>query len=189
MRPRRDPAPAVSPAVPGVAAGVAAGREVEIRPVLADDGERMRAFLCGLSLHTQTLRFFTGLGRPGEGLVRALLRVDERRDVLLAVHGETVVGHVMGFDRDGGVEISVVVADEWQGRGIGSRLVRRLLHRAEARGAEAVGMDVLAENRKVLSMIRAWWPDAAMAVSAGTVEVVAQLRRRGRGDAAAADAV
>ncbi|MFC4057125.1 GNAT family N-acetyltransferase [Planomonospora corallina] len=155
-----------------------AGARIEIRPARMEDEDRMRGFLCDLSPRTQVLRFFTALGNPGAGLVRSLLRVDERRDVLVAVCGETVVGHAMSFSRGAAeVEISVVVADRWQGSGLGSRLVGRLLHRAEAGGARTVGMDVLGENRRVLAMIRGWWPDATMKASSGTVEVAARLRR------------
>nr|BFE84878.1 hypothetical protein GCM10020093_074790 [Planobispora longispora] len=141
-----------------------------------DDDERVRGFLKGLSPHTQTLRFFTGLGNPGASMVRALLATDERRDVLLAVCEDAVVGHAMSF-RGGGndVEIAVVVTDDWQGRGLGSRLVRRLLRRAAAGGARTVGMDVLGGNRKVLSMIRKEWPEAVMRVSSGTVEVSTKI--------------
>lgn len=74
------------------------------------------------------------------------------------------------------VEIGVVVADEWQGRGIGERLVRRLLLRAAAGGAAEVVMEVLAENRRVLAAIRRRRPDAAMRAGGGTVEVNAALR-------------
>ncbi|MFB9883915.1 GNAT family N-acetyltransferase [Planobispora siamensis] len=162
--PRRDPV------------RVLPGDGVEIRPARMDDGERLRRFLGGLSLHTQTLRFFTGVGRPAESLVRTMLAVDERRDVLLAVYGDTVVGHAMSFrGGESDVEIAVVVTDDWQGRGLGSRLVRRLLRRAAAGGARSVGMDVLGGNRKVLAMIRREWPEAAMRAASGTVEVSAMI--------------
>ncbi|WP_433247890.1 N-acetyltransferase family protein [Streptosporangium sp. CA-135522] len=152
------------------------GGGVEIRPARADDEERVRRFLAGLSPRTQTLRFFTVVSHPGAGFVRALLAVDERRDVLLAVIGEVVVGHAMSFKGAAtDVEIALVVADEWQGRGLGSRLTRRLLRRAFAAGARTLGMDVLGDNRKVLSMVRGAWPDAIMKASGGTVEVTATV--------------
>ncbi|MET8332770.1 GNAT family N-acetyltransferase [Streptosporangium canum] len=163
-RSRRDPARALP------------GDGVEIRPVRADDEERVRRFLAGLSPRTQTLRFFTGVNRPSASLVRALLVLDERRDVLLAVHGEVVVGHAMSFK--GGqtdIEIALVVADEWQGRGVGSRLARRLLRRAAVAGARTLGMDVLGDNRKVLAMVRRAWPEATMKASCGAVEVTATV--------------
>ncbi|GAA0404718.1 hypothetical protein GCM10009530_66050 [Microbispora corallina] len=144
---------------------------VEVRPARLDDGERLRAFLAGLSLASQTRRFFTGLANPGGSLVRTMITRDGRRDALLAVHGDTVVGHAMSHLADGEVEIAVVVGDDWQDLGVGSRLVRTLLRRAAARGATSLGMDVMAENRKVLSMVRKAWPDATMRVQSGCVVV------------------
>ncbi|GAA4936456.1 putative N-acetyltransferase YhbS [Nonomuraea thailandensis] len=153
----------------------------QIRPARPDDEERIRRFLAGLSLHTQTLRFFTGVSKPAAGLVRALLSVDERRDALVATTGcGEIVGHAMSFK--GGcadVEIAVVVADDWQGRGLGPRLVDTLLLRASVRGARTVGMDVLGENRRVLRLVRRLWPDATMKVASGTVEVTAMIDQAG----------
>ncbi|AWS49215.1 GNAT family N-acetyltransferase [Streptosporangium sp. 'caverna'] len=144
-----------------------------------DDEERIRCFLAALSPRTQTQRFFTGVNRPSASMVRTLLAVDERRDALLAVRGELLVGHAMSYRGEGtDVEIAVVVGDEWQGRGVGARLVRRLLHRASAGGARTLGMDVLGDNRRVLAMIRRAWPEATMKVSSGTVQVAATTSLR-----------
>ncbi|MER5645020.1 GNAT family N-acetyltransferase [Streptosporangium sp. NPDC002524] len=155
------------------------GGAVEIRPARPDDDEEaIRRFLGGLSPRTQALRFFAGMGRPSASFVRTLLAVDERRDALLAVHGNLLVGHAMSYrGEETDVEIAVVVGDEWQGMGLGSRLVRALMRRAEVRGARTVGMDVLGDNRTVLAMVRRAWPEATMRVSSGTVEVTATVLR------------
>lgn len=166
--------------VMAVSGGVAAvpGTAVEIRPARPDDEEGIRRFIGGLSSRTQARRFFAGMSRPSASFVRTLLAVDERRDALLAVHGNLLVGHAMSYrGEETDVEIAVVVGDEWQGMGLGSRLVRTLMRRAETRGARTVGMDVLGDNRKVLSMVRRAWPEATMRVSSGTVEVTAKVLR------------
>jgi ribosomal protein S18 acetylase RimI-like enzyme len=153
-----------------------AGPAIEIRPARMDDEQRVRAFVESLSLRSQTLRFFSGMTRPDKRLVRAMVAVDDQRDVLLAVDGDDrVLGHAMSFQRGDATEIAVVVADEWQGVGLGSRLVRALLRRAIAGGAAHVVMDVMGENRKVLSIIKRWWPDAQVRVESGTVEVLVRI--------------
>ncbi len=163
--------------VPGDVATVPGGA-VEIRLARPDDEEGIRRFLGGLSPRTQAQRFFAGMGRPSASFVGTLLAVDERRDALLAVHGSLLVGHAMSYrGEEADVEIAVVVGDEWQGMGLGSRLVRALMRRAESRGARTVGMDVLGDNRTVLAMVRRAWPEATMRVSSGTVEVTATVRR------------
>ncbi|WP_219462494.1 GNAT family N-acetyltransferase [Nonomuraea rhizosphaerae] len=153
-------------------------RGTQIRPARQDDDDGIRRFLAGLSLHTQTLRFFTGVGAPAASLVSALIAVDERRDALVATLDGEIIGHAMSY-RGGAadVEIAVVVTDEWQGRGLGPKLIDTLLFRASVRGAQTVGMDVLGENRRVLRMIRRIWPDAQMKVASGAVEVTAMIRQ------------
>jgi GNAT superfamily N-acetyltransferase len=152
----------------------------QIRPARPDDEERIRRFLTGLSLHTQTLRFFTGLSTPGTGLVRILLAVDERRDALVATMEGEVVGHAMSYrGACADVEVAVVVADQWQGFGLGSKLIDTLLLRAAVRGARTVGMDVLGENRRVLGLIRRYWPEAEMKVTSGSVAVTAMIDMAG----------
>ncbi|WP_113699029.1 GNAT family N-acetyltransferase [Nonomuraea lactucae] len=150
----------------------------QIRPARADDDERIRRFLAGLSLHTQTMRFFTGIPRPTASLVRALLAVDERRDALVATLDGEIIGHAMSYrGNTADVEVAVVVTDRWQGRGLGPRLVDTVLFRAAVRGATTVGMDVLGENRRALRMVRRLWPDATMKVTSGTVEVTAMIQQ------------
>jgi acetyltransferase len=149
-----------------------------IRPTRADDEEGIRRFLSGLSVHTQTLRFFAGVGRPAAAVVRALIEVSDRRDALVAVREGEIIGHAMSY-RGGvaDVEIAVVVTDRWQGFGLGPELVSRLLLRATVRGATTVGMDVLGENRRALRMIRKIWPGAEMKVASGCVEVTAMIHQ------------
>ncbi|MFI6297915.1 GNAT family N-acetyltransferase [Nonomuraea sp. NPDC050790] len=150
----------------------------QIRPIRTGDEDALRRFLAGLSLHTQTLRFFTGFRRPSSGLVGALMRIDELRDALVAVHEGEIVAHAMSYrGRCAEVEVAVVVTDQWQGVGLGPKLVDTLLVRAAIRGATTVAMDVLGENRRALRLIRRAWPDAKLTVSSGSVEVTAMIKQ------------
>ncbi|MFC4530798.1 GNAT family N-acetyltransferase [Sphaerisporangium dianthi] len=161
---------------PETLSGPGPAAAVLIRPGRLDDEARVRSFVEGLSPASRSLRFFSGVPRPGGALVRAMITSSEARDVLVAVDaGERVIGHAMSFTREASTEIAVVVADEWQGVGLGSRLVRTLLRRAVARGARAVTMDVMGENRKVLAMVGRWWPHAEMRAASGAVEIAASL--------------
>ncbi|MFI6324921.1 GNAT family N-acetyltransferase [Nonomuraea sp. NPDC050556] len=150
----------------------------QIRPARSQDEERLKRFLAGLSLQTQILRFFTGVSAQRSSLIKALLAMDERHDALVATLDDEIVGHAMSYmGAHADVEIAIVVADPWQGCGVGQRLIDTLLWRAAIRGATTVGMDVLGENRKVLSLIRKAFPDAKMTVSSGSVEVTAMIQQ------------
>ena len=87
----------------------------------------------------------------------------------MATIGGVIIGHGMAADRPADpaaapaglvTEIGVVVADAWQGQGVGAALVRALISRARARGVTSLSMDVLAGNREVLAMIAGHWTTA-----------------------------
>lgn len=154
------------------------------------------AFFGGLSLRTRVLRFFAPV-RPTPAMVRLACGAAgrpggadpggtgpgggaSRTDVLIATHGGVIIGHAMAVDRaappDGLVtEIGVVVADDWQGQGLGAALVRALLSQARARGVTALSMDVLPGNRGVLAMIAGHWTGACTHRSADCLTIQVPL--------------
>ena len=79
----------------------------------------------------------------------------------------------MAADRQDGraTDIGVVVADAWQRRGVGAALMRALVARAQARGVMSLAMDVLPGNRRVLAMVLAHWPDAAVGHSPDSLDI------------------
>jgi GNAT superfamily N-acetyltransferase len=136
---------------------------VTIRPPDPADLAPLTGFLAGLSTRTRVQRFFAPV-RPTPAMVRRACGQAGpagRADVLLATHAGVIIGHAMAADRTAAgeslTEIGVVVADAWQGRGVGSALVRTLLRRAQARGVTSLSMDVLPDNHQVLAMIAGHW--------------------------------
>ena len=130
------------------------------------DSAAIREFVCGLSPRTQRLRFFASVAPPSTGLLRALCGTAGRADVLLVTDSDgTVVAHGMAADapaRDGlESSIGLVVADDWQGRGIGTQLLRALTIRAARRGVGSLVLEVLPDNHVMLGIIGRRWPDAA----------------------------
>jgi ribosomal protein S18 acetylase RimI-like enzyme len=136
-----------------------------IRPLGPTDLAALNDFFTGLSAETRYRRFF-GPVAPTPDLLRLL----SGGVALVAVRAGVIVGHAMAADRTDSTgarttDIGVVVADAWQGRGLGSALVRALLAGAQARGVTFVVMDVLHANQRVLAMIRGHWPEAGFDVS------------------------
>ena len=153
-----------------------------IRRPCNSDCEPIREFLAGLSPRARYLRFFSGAPPTSGAMLRILAGGSPRTDVLVATTGNgMIIGHAMAGDRAGPggtllTEIGVVVADDHQGRGVGSALVRQLVARAEVRGATAVVMEVLAENRQVLTMIADHWPVAVEERSGAYITFSARLQ-------------
>jgi GNAT superfamily N-acetyltransferase len=143
---------------------------VAIRQTGPEDLPALGDFFAGLSAHSRYLRFF-GPVTPGAALLRTLSGATDNVDALVAVRGGVILGHAMAVDRvepqnlKGSrgarvTDIGVVVDDAWQGRGVGSALMRALVTGAQARGVTSLEMDVLDGNRQVLAMITGHWPAA-----------------------------
>lgn len=137
--------------------------QTQIRGARPTDRDALRGFLSALSLRTAYLRFFTGLGTPSAAFVRHLLASGPDRGAWVATEGDRIVGHAF-WGRPSGrldaAELAVVVADEHQGRGIGSSLSRAAALDAGATGVQRLILTVLAENRRVTGMVARHWPAA-----------------------------
>jgi len=140
-----------------------------VRPVRDGDTGALRQFVGGLSLRTRYLRFFAGVPRLTPAMLRRMagapLPGGDHVDALIVTEAGVIIGHGMATDtRDAAgiavTEIGVVVADRWQRHGVGSALTRALATRAQTRGATALMMDVLAENRQMLALISKHLPTA-----------------------------
>jgi GNAT superfamily N-acetyltransferase len=155
------------------------GARILIRPADGGDLGGLRDFLAGLSMRSRHLRFFAG-APASAAMLRVLAGQRPDADALVATRNGVIIGHAMAVDTAGppgaaATEIGVVVADDWQGRGVGSGLIRALASRARARGASTLLMEVMAENRRVLAMIAGRWPDARYDRSGAYVTVHAPL--------------
>jgi GNAT superfamily N-acetyltransferase len=135
-----------------------------LREARPEDATSIREFVCGLSPRSQYLRFFAAVAPPSAGLLRALCGAGGA-DVLLVTDGcGAVIGHGMTADAatDHGRESSVglVIADQWQRRGLGTQLLAALVGRAASRGVCDLVLEVLPDNRVMLGIIRRRWPEA-----------------------------
>ena len=135
-----------------------------IRPASATDTGALSDFFAGLSPQTRYLRFFAPV-TPRPGLLRSMSGGDGHTDAVVAVRGCVIIGHAVATDQVGPrgartADVGMVVADAWQGLGVGSALMRALITGARARGVTSLTMDVLPGNRRMLAIIAGHWPAA-----------------------------
>ena len=157
----------------------APGRAAEVRRARSSDLAALSDFFTGLSPRTRSRRFFAPV-TPTSAMIRRLSGGTGNIDAVVAVADGGIVGHAMaadlaGSDGDPVTEIGVVVADAWQGLGVGAALVRALIARAQERGITTLTMDVLPGNRQVLAMILGHWGGARVNHSADCVTVRVRL--------------
>jgi ribosomal protein S18 acetylase RimI-like enzyme len=150
-----------------------------IRPARATDLPALGNFFAGLSVQARYLRFFSPI-TPGPSLLNLLCGGDGTLDALLATRDGVIIGHGLAADVSGPcgartTDIGVVVADAWQGRGVGSALVRALITGAQVRGVTTVTMEVLHGNDRALAMIKGHWPVARTRRSRECITLCIQL--------------
>lgn len=129
------------------------GSEVLIRPIRRQDAAAERSFLRSLSPESKRFRFLGEFESPSDAFIEKLTDIDYVNDVaLVALANESGKEYIVGVSRyavDGtrdNCECAVVVADDWQGKGLGTSLMRHLIRIAQDRGLHRmVSMD-LADN-------------------------------------------
>jgi GNAT superfamily N-acetyltransferase len=154
-----------------------------LRQAGPDDLTTIREFFCGLSPHSQYLRFFAAVAPPSTSLLRALCGTGGA-DVLVVVDWDgAVIGHGMAADQEAGhglqSSIGLVVADAWQRQGIGTQLLGALTDRAARRGVSSLVLEVLPDNRVMRGIIARRWPAAPAERTPDAIVYRPPIRRRG----------
>lgn len=136
------------------------GSTIKVRPIRPEDAELMAAFVRNLSDGSRYSRFMVPLKElTREQLVR-FTQVDYDRELALVAFVEregqereiAVASYMMAGDGRS-AETAIAVADEWQGRGIGVRLLAALVNAARVRGIQRLEGEVLAENSRSRAML------------------------------------
>jgi len=182
-----DPSPDALP--PGYPADLertwqaADGTAVRIRPLRHDDLERELSFVAGLSGETLYLRIqYRSTGVSREDAAR-LLDLDYRdRFACGALTGQPPDEKIIGVSRYARIEgtdqaeCAIVVADAWQGRGIGTELMRCLALAARQRGIHCLIGSSLAENQRIHAWARRFGFDVRTEPnSGGQVQITLDL--------------
>ena len=133
------------------------GSSVEVRAIEPEDREALRAGFDRLSDRTRYLRFQAPLPNLSEQQLAYLTDVDHHNhEALVAIDPDTDEGvGVARFVRVGDdvAECAIVVADDWQGRGLGTILLDRLAERAREEDVTRFTALVLAENADALRLL------------------------------------
>jgi acetyltransferase len=94
---------------------------------------------------------------------------------------------VMAADRSM-AEFAVIVADPWQGKGLGPKLLERLIDIAREQGVRLLQGDVLAQNQPMLEMVKRLGFSLRKDTEGGTYRVEMALQGADPGRASAGEA-
>ena len=136
------------------------GSTLHLRPVEPGDEDRLAALFDRLSPHTVYLRFHHVLAHMSREEVKRFCNVDyDDAFSLAATIGEGEDEKIIGVSRyyrlpaGDAAEISLVVEDAYQDKGIGTHLLERMAAIAVEKGIRRFEADVLAENKQMLQVL------------------------------------
>jgi len=134
---------------------------ITIRPIRPEDAEIEQQFVRGLSSEARYFRFFNPIRELSPEFLARLTQVDYDREMALiatvaTVGGETEIGVARySINPDGSTcEFAVVVADDWQRKGIGARLVSELADCIRDKGIKLIEGWVLKQNIGMLQLAK-----------------------------------
>jgi acetyltransferase len=146
------------------------GGEYTVRPVHPDDASMLQEFVRSLSPESRYFRFVSSMQElPATMLARFTLIDYDREMALVAVcreqrggaDGETTeVARIIGVSRyitnpdRTSCEFSLVVADDFSGKGLGSRLMLSIMDIAREKGLTEIEGLVLAKNPSMLKLMK-----------------------------------
>jgi acetyltransferase len=162
----------------------AGAQAVHIRPLRLDDLELERRFVADLSPATLYLRLQYSATQPNDRDLARLLDLDYYDRLAVAALQETAAGPaIIGVARYARLgesrtaECAIVVADAWQGMGLGTELMRSLATAARERDIDDLEGTALAENQRIVDWARRFgFPFRTEPNSGGLMKVTLHLR-------------
>lgn len=139
------------------------GRDVLIRPIRPEDDAAHRAFFARLSTEDIRLRFF-GVPRDlSKSEFARFTQIDYDREMALIATAKDGAGQTetLGVvraiaDPDNiAAEFAVIVRSDLKGRGLGRKLLERIIAYQRKRGTSEIRGEVLAENSAMLDLMAA----------------------------------
>ena len=146
------------------------GGEYTVRPVQPDDAQMLQDLVQGLSKESRYFRFVSSMHElPPSMLARFTLIDYDREMALVAIHKTRTAGEdgemleterIIGVSRyvtnpdKSSCEFSLVVADDFAGKGLGSRLMMSIMDVARDKGLSEIEGLVLTHNPGMLKLMR-----------------------------------
>jgi RimJ/RimL family protein N-acetyltransferase len=169
------------PSLHGEPVVLADGARILIRPIEPSDARQLKAGFEHLGAVSRFRRFLTPIDHLSDRQLNYLTHVDHiAHEALLAIDtatGEDVA--VARFVRDpedpSRAEVAIVVADHWQGRGVGGALADRLCERARSVGVEWFTARMLIGNRGGRRLLERIADVFSEDREAGTIDITARL--------------
>ncbi|HCT77790.1 MAG TPA: GNAT family N-acetyltransferase [Micromonosporaceae bacterium] len=145
---------AVSGQLSNVALLLSDGVELALRPAAVTDVAALAEMHTRCGSHSLFRRYFSGTRGPTNEQLRRLVN-PARGAALVAQDADGRLVALANLIGEGEIaEAALLVEDQWQQRGIGTALLRRLITLADPAGFRAVVLHTHADNEPMLRMVR-----------------------------------
>jgi acetyltransferase len=137
------------------------GQSVTIRPIKPEDAQMEQEFVHGLSAESKYYRFMNTIRELSQSQLNRLTQIDYDREMAFVAtvkQGEEdlevgVVRYATNPDGES-CEFAIVVADDWQGKGLARRLMELLIETArDEAGLKYMYGEFLAENQRMIKFV------------------------------------
>ncbi|MES3000106.1 MAG: bifunctional acetate--CoA ligase family protein/GNAT family N-acetyltransferase [Pseudomonadota bacterium] len=158
------PGPAIRPYPSGLEESVGvAGATLQLRPIRPEDAGRLKAFYAKASPQDMRLRFFMARREVPASELARYSQIDYDREmtfIALTPKDEGGFGRMVAevravCDPDNvRAEFAIQVGPDWQGKGLGRLMLRKLVDYLRARGASEIVGQCLPENLAMAALAR-----------------------------------
>ncbi len=158
------------------------GQQLVIRPIRPDDEDKIKEMFYTFSEQTKYLRYHGSLKSLPHNKLQVFCNVDYDTEMALVVvrgqagHEEILgVGRYMTNPGKRSAEMAFVVSDNWQRKGIGTHLFKRLVEIGRQAGLVQFNADVLPENSGMLKIFHRSGLNTETQTEEGVVRVTMSL--------------
>jgi len=137
------------------------GQEVLLRPIKPEDEPLLLEMFQNLTKETKRYRFFQAIGGTPHEIIGRYCNIDYDKEIsIVAELAEEGRRKIIGvarliteaYRKTG--EIALIVANPWQGLGLGTKLVNNIIEICKDKNLETVHAKMLSDNNRVIELMK-----------------------------------
>jgi len=136
------------------------GRTVQLRPIRPEDGKSLQKMVQSMSAESRYFRFMHAINNLSAQMIAQFTKLDYDRQMAFVAVGNNGNGDVVGVSRYTmstdrlSAEFAVSIADDWQGQGLASVLMKLVIDHAKNQGLQQLTGDVLVTNNPMRGLMK-----------------------------------
>lgn len=134
------------------------GTDVTIRPICPEDAKLEQDFIHQLSPQSRYFRFMGNIQELSLKMLVRFTQIDYDREMALVATSKEIITGIARYVTNPDFqtcEFAIVIADAWQGKGLGYRLMEHLIKVAKERGLKIMSGTIFSSNTNMLSLVNA----------------------------------